>query len=822
MSLSQLPLFQLVQHDGPHVLLRSPEGHAAHVFVLEPDVVRLLVLPDGRLRAPRTWAIAPGASDVPAAGRDRFDLSGFSLPSYSLEEDPDELRIVTPQIRLTVRKNGLRCRWEVLRRGRFEPAAADRPTQAYNFGFWDSRTYHYLQRSEDEMYFGLGERSGDLDRAGQRFRLCNQDAMGYSARTSDPLYKHIPFYITWHRQTGAACGLFYDTLSDCTFDFGKEIDNYHGPYRSFVAEHGDLDLYFIAGEDLAPIVRRYTWLTGRPAFMPRWSLGYSGSTMAYTDAPDAQVRMEEFLDRCAAHDILCDSFHLSSGYTTIGRKRYVFNWDRSKFPDPSALVARYRAHGVRLCANVKPCLLRDHPLFAKAAAEGLLVTDGKSESGVPLLVQFWDELGAYLDFTNPRTQVFWKEQVTTSLLRHGIAATWNDNNEYEIWSPEARLCSDATPQEAIAVKPLQPLLMMRASREAQQQFAPEMRPLVVSRSGAAGMQRYAQTWSGDNHTSWETLRYNLRMGLGLALSGVSNSGHDVGGFAGPAPTKELFLRWVQCGVFMPRFSIHSWNSDGSVSEPWMYPELTDEVRALIRLRYCLIPYLYELMFRAHTRYEPVTRPAFYDFPDDVRCYEACDEAMLGPSLLLAPVVEPGRLERTVYLPRGSGWYCLFTGMYSEGGETVTLPAPWSHPVVLVREGSVLPLNLAAQHFARPAFAPGFAIFPPHGCGTIRDEFFDDDGETEAYRGGRCGTWRIEVSAFENELQIRIDRGGQVPPPHTEVTLLLPVGEARRVSVTGGDVQRDLHADGLPMPHRGVRVRLWAETESGCEETSTRA
>lgn len=790
MSVFPNPRFELDPRRGPELVLRCPTGHVAHLFILEEDIVRLLVSTDGRLRCPRTWAIAPGAEDVPHAGRDRFDRSGFTLPSYELEEDADSLCIQTKKIRLTVRKSGLLCSWEVKRGGRFEKVAQDRRTQAYNFGFWDCRVYHYLQRYGDEKYFGLGERTGDLDRAGQRFRLCNLDAMGYSARTSDPLYKHIPFYITRRSASGAACGLLYDTLSDGFFDFGREIDNYHGPYRYFVAEHGDLDLYFLSGETIADITRRYTWLTGRPALMPRWSLGYSGSTMAYTDAPDAQRQMAGFLLRCAEHDIPCDSFHLSSGYTTRNGKRYVFTWDRDKFPDPSELAATYRQHGVRLCANIKPCLLRDHPLFEQAAAEGLFIRDG---SGAPLMVQFWDEVGAYLDFTNPRTIAFWQEGITQSLLSHGISATWNDNNEYEIWDPGARLSieseieSESEAPAAIELKPLQPLLMMKASREAQQRHAPSLRPFVVSRSGAAGMQRYCQTWSGDNYTSWETLRYNLRMGLGLALCGVSNSGHDVGGFAGPAPSPELFLRWVQCGIFMPRFSIHSWNSDGSVSEPWMHPEITPHIRSLMRLRCHLIPYLYELQYRAHSRYEPMIRPTFYDFPDDPRCYEECDEAMLGPSLLVPHVVEPGCEERSVYLPAGSGWYCFFTGTYYEGGTRISLPAPWSRPVLLAREGSIVPLNLAEAHFASSVHRPGFALFPPR-AGTATEEFFIDDGESEAYRQGRYGTLRIELRASERALDIVITRGGSEPPASVAVTLLLPASETRSITIAGVPVQ----------------------------------
>jgi alpha-glucosidase len=171
------------------------------------------------------------------------------------------------------------------------------------------------------MYFGLGERAGDTNRRGQSYRMTGIDAMGYNARTTDPLYKHIPFYLTWKKEGKVSFGLYYDTAADCTFDMGRELDNYHGPYRYFVADYGDLDYYFIEGPRLADVVRRYTWLTGLPAFTPKWGLGYSGSTMSYTESLNAQERMNEFLMGCERNDIPCDSFHLSEVWILV---KFVF------------------------------------------------------------------------------------------------------------------------------------------------------------------------------------------------------------------------------------------------------------------------------------------------------------------------------------------------------------------------------------------------------------------------------------------------------------------------------------------------------------------
>jgi alpha-glucosidase len=792
-TLKHPPRFALSASEPHRVELTSVDGHRIEIFPLADDIIRVLVLPHGALRVPRTWSIAPGLEDVPLDGRDRHDLSGFEPGSFRVQSDSSSVAIETPLIRLRIALEGGHCAWEMLRGDRWHDVLSDRKTQAYNFGWWDDRVYHYVERRRGEMAVGLGERAGTLDRTNQRYEMRNIDAMGYSARTTDPLYKHIPFYITWQPNTSTGFGLFYDTLADCQFDMGRELDNYHGHYRQFVAEHGDLDYYFIASPD-TPLhaVRRFTWLTGRPALMPKWGLGYSGSTMSYTDAPDAQHRMSEFIERCREHDVLCDSFHLSSGYTSIDGKRYVFNWNRDKFPDIDGFVQRYLDAGVRLVPNIKPCLLQDHPAFDEAAKAGLLIHSHDRE---PAWVQFWDEVGAYLDFTNPQTIDWWKTRVKDTLLRYGIAATWNDNNEFEIWARDAIAHGFGKPFPAREAKVLQTHLMMRASRDAQREHAPDKRPFLVSRSGGVGMHRYVQTWSGDNYTSWETLRYNLKMGLGLSMSGVSNSGHDIGGFAGPAPEPELLSRWVAFGIFLPRFSIHSWNDDGTVNEPWMYPETTREIADLIKLRYRLIPYLYELLWQSHRAYEPVLRPMFAEFPNDSQCLVDGDDMMLGSALLVAPVVDPGQTHREVWLPRGARWASYWSGDVHEGGQRITLPAPNDRPVMLIREGAVIPLNIAEQHFARLADERAFVALPRAVAGTAYGECVEDDGETEAWRTGAQGRWIVAIESDAGTLRIDVRREGVMPRRQDRVRVSIPASDGRAVSCIHGSLIDSQVADG---------------------------
>ena len=514
-TLAKPPLFALAERDGPRVTLRADTGAVAHVFVLEEDVIRVLLLAQGAVTSPPSWAVAPGQTDIAEPGRDRLDVSGFAAPAFTLEEGGDVLTLSTARLRLEITLAGFFCRWSQATPEGWRVIAEDRPTQAYNFGWWDEGVYHYVKRTPGERYYGLGERAGVMDRAGRRFRLTNLDPMGYDASADDPLYKSIPYVLVVDGE-GTAHGVFYDTTADPVFDFGHEHDNYHPHYRYMRAASGDLDYYMIAGPDAREVTRRYTWLTGRPALMPRWAVGYSGSTMTYTDAPNAQARMGEFIAGVSRHDIPCESFHLSSGYTSIGDRRYVFHWNRDKFPDVEGFVRGYAQAGVELVPNIKPALLVTHPRYDELAAEGWFVSDA---DGDPIVCQFWDEVGGYVDFTNPDAAAWWRGQVTEQLLAHGIRSTWNDNNEYEIWDSRARIDGFGSPRPAAAERPVQTLLMMRASRAAQIAYRPDERPYVVTRSGMAGMQRYAQTWSGDNYTAWKTLRFNQKMGLGLALSG---------------------------------------------------------------------------------------------------------------------------------------------------------------------------------------------------------------------------------------------------------------------------------------------------------------
>lgn len=766
---------------SPTLAFAGERGERLQVSVLDDSLIRVQMLPDGRPRFSRTWMVVGQDGDVPYEGRSRDDLSPFPLPPFACTAQDGSIQIQTRQLRLEISLGNFAIRWFDVRGNSI---ASDLAGRAYVYDQSSASVWHYLEHRPGEHYFGFGERSGELDKAGRRMRMLDLDAFGYDAEKTDPLYKHFPFYITFIPETQTAYGLFYDNLATSLFEMGGELDAYHGRYRYYQAEAGDIDYYLIYGPSIEQVVEKFSALTGRPILPPRWSLGYLGSTMAYTEAPDAQVQLRRFVELCDQHQIPCDLFHLSSGYTLDGNgKRNVFTWDRGRIPDPHGMVDHFARAGIKLTANIKPALLLTHPRYAEVAAFGGFIR--QAEKDAPEVISFWGGPGSYLDFTNPQTREWWQQNVRRQLLEVGILSTWNDNNEYELWDDEARCAGFGESFRIAHARPLQTLLMARASYEAQRAYRPAERPYMISRSGCPGIQRYAQTWSGDNDSNWETLKYNIPMGLGLSLSGVPNTGHDVGGFCGSAPSPELFVRWVQNGVFHPRFTIHSYHSDGSVNEPWMYPEVLPIIRAWIEFRYRLIPYLYTLLFESTQTGRPIIRPLVYAFPGDPACHTESFDFMLGPSLLVASVLQDGARQRPVYLPAVGEWCDWYTGEWHPGGGVVDADAPLERIPLFVRAGGLIPLGKVMRHVgAEPDSVRRVFVFPHPGEGQGEFTLIEDDGLTLGYQRGEYSEVALGVAATPDRISLHAVRRGSYPLPYPRIEFILPPNETRPVAVAG--------------------------------------
>lgn len=648
-----------------------------------------------------TFSICPGENIMPKFGRDR--LSNDGLDEVEQKEDND---FYIDDIHIHFDLNNALLHYYK----KDEQLFQDRDILAYNFeNEMGKGSYHYLSREKDEHIYGLGDKTGPVNKNMCHFKMETFDALGFNANVSDPLYKQIPFFICKNKI--GSYGIFYDTYSNGEIDFGHEHNNYYSLYKYAHFEEENLVYYVIFGS-VEEIVQRFTYLTGKSFLPPKWSFKYCASTMAYTDSDNPVKSFDEFLNKCDEYKIDCGGFYLSSGYTQIGDKRCVFHWNRDKFKDPKGFADKFKKLGINFLPNIKPAFLTTHPLYEYIKEQGWFL---HYLDNTPYVFPFWGGMGSYLDFTNEGAYDFWTKCVKENLVDLGYCSIWNDNNEYDIHDEEVYACGFGKPIKAKLIRPLFSLLMVTSSNEA---IDKDKRHMAVTRSAPAGFQRICQTWTGDNNTSFDDFRGNHKMAMTSSLTGFTFIGQDIGGFAGEKPDEELFLRWISYGVFTPRFTLHSWNLDGSSTMPWLYPELKEKVMNLFALRKSLVPYIYSEAMDSVETYHPLIYPVFLKYPE---YDEESDYFFMGKSILSCPIFDKGKTRLDITLPCGN-WYLSDKRV---SGEIEVNNNPGDLPIYFIKEGSIIPMEENGKIV--------FKIYPSSEGSFEYKYYFDDLSLCNTYR-----------------------------------------------------------------------------------------
>lgn len=753
--------FEKITDSGSRVNYRCDDTISQIDFVSD-SCVRVAVYKDRQTLLP-TFSIDPDNADY-VSGRERLSVDGFNL--FEPERTGEDY-VLSHGVTLSIDQNNFLLTFKKDGNVIFE----DRKPLAYNIdGEFGDKLYHYISRERGEKIYGLGDKSGKLNKAGNSYRIDTADSMGFDAEKTDPLYKHIPFYIC--KNSVGTYGIFYDTSCVSAVDLGREINNYYEPFKFFETEDNCIVYYAFFGSALS-VLRQFASLCGKQAFPPKWSFDYCASTMAYTDAENSEEQMYGFLDKLNETGLNCTGFYLSSGYTSIGNQRCVFNWNYDKFPNPKRFADRFNERGIHLIPNIKPAFLNTHPMYNKLAEKGYFV---KNKDGSPFVTQFWDGIGSYIDFTNKDAFDFWNSQVKEKLLDYGIPATWNDNNEFDIRDDEAVAVGFGDGEvRAKDIRSVLTYLMVKSSYTAQTKEHPDERPFLSTRSGGIGVRRMAQTWSGDNYTSFNDLKYCHNIGLTLSLSGLYFYGHDLGGFSGDMPSEELLLRWIQHGLFEPRFTIHSWNEDGSVTMPWSYPDAIPAVKKIFAQRKQLVPYYYSIAYEAVTEELPFNAPLFLYY-DDENIPDECTSFMVGRDILATCVTDEGTDKVAAYLPNGDDWY--LDGKLYHGGQSVELSIPAHGPVpYFVRSGCVFPTDESEYGFGtEPQLT--FTVYPKEN-GTFESKFFDDDGKGYGYTHDDCVLLTFSVQCDNDTVTVSVRNDGKTAIiPH----LVLPQWDSRKLVI----------------------------------------
>jgi alpha-D-xyloside xylohydrolase len=532
-----------------------------------------------------------------------------------------------------------------------------------------------LALESGEAVFGHGEKWGPLDHRGQLLRSRVEDALGVNAEAS---YKNTPF--AW---TSRGWGLFVHTAAAVTHGVGHP----GWSHRSYVLEAEDpLDLFLIVGDGPAEILERYTWLTGRPPRPPRWSLGVWFSRAFYKDADEVLATARKLRARKIPADVIL----LDGQAWQDNRTRFRFEFDPARYPDPRAVLDELHALNFKVCVWEYPMVSLRGPLFAEFEAKGWLLKNPATGRAV---VHDWGEASkdpfsplqpsGLIDFTHPEAYAYWRDG-HAKLFELGVDVIKTDFGEQV-----PNQCVAHGTADGAKLHNVYPLLYHRCVFEATERARGQ--GFVFARAGWAGCQRFPAHWGGDPQADWEALAASIRGALSWGVSGGACYATDVGGFLG-TPDPELYVRWAQAAVFASHMRFHG----TSPREPWVFG---DRIEAIIRdwleLRYRLIPYLERCLEDAESTGIPVMRAMPLVFPDQPELWTFDTQYMLGPSLLVAPILRPdGRVR--LHLPGGQ-WRDLLTGDRFEGGRSLELTYALDRFPVFAREGAEIPWGPIVQH-----------------------------------------------------------------------------------------------------------------------------
>ena len=719
------------QPTGNQITLGSSQALVS-ITALASDLVRVRMTPGARFGPDYSYAVIK--TDWPEL---RVEFSGSG-----------NARVVrTPELEVRLQLAPFRISFYD-RSGHLIAKDADRLGMA-----WDGARVHcWKWMPSDEQYFGLGEKSGQLEKRGHAYVMWNTDAYGWGNST-DPLYESVPFFIGL--RGGRAYGLFFDNTWRSSFDMGVEAPDQY----SFGAEGGELNYYFFYGPDPKKVIQRYTELVGRMPLPARWAIGYHQSRYSYY--PESCVRF--IADNFRQRQIPCDALFLDIDYMDGYR---VFTWDKSRFPDPPRLLADLRKQGFKVVTIIDPGIKVDpnYRAYAQGVAEGNFV---KKPDGQLYIGKVWPGDSAFPDFTSEKVRAWWGS-LYKGLIDDGVAGFWNDMNEPSIFDvPSKTMDLDAIFDDHGLHSPhakihnVYGMLMSEATRAGTLELRPNERPLVITRATYAGGQRYAAVWTGDNSSLWEHLRLSLPELMTMGLSGLTFAGADIGGFA-LSPSAELYTRWLEAGVFYPYCRTHTEKGSRN-QEPWSFGNRMEEInRRAVELRYRLMPYLYDAFHEAAESGLPVMRALLLDYPDDPQAVGQNYEFLFGDDLLVAPVVKSDEREWDVYLPRGV-WYDFWTDQRYTGPRHVNVEAPLDRVPVFVRGGAIIPTQQVVEYTDQAPVDPlTFEIYP---AGNSTREYYEDDGLSFDYQRGVV--LREQVSSGERDdtvaLHLSAREGSYTPP-----------------------------------------------------------
>lgn len=595
------------------------------------------------------------------------------------------------------------------------------------------------ETAPDECFYGLGDKTGFLNKRHYQYKMWNTDNPAPHVDTFEALYKTIPFLISL--KNDGIYGIFFDNTYSSVFNMAKENEQFYW----YGVSGGNLDYYYIAGKDFKEIISAYTFLTGTTPLPQLWTLGYQQSRFGYLNEKDILSVAENM----RKYDIPCDVIHIDIDYMD---KFKVFTYDKKAYPNMKKTAEKLKKIGFKAVTIIDPGVKSEkgYPIYDKGI-EGNFFCRRKSGRIYEGIV--WPDKSVFPDFGRRDVRNWWGDNQKI-LTDWGISGVWNDMNEPADFKgplPDDLVMRDEDKKSThLEMHNVYGHNMAKATYEGLKKHTGK-RPFVITRACYSGTQKYATAWTGDNTSLWSHLQMAIPQLCNLGLSGMAFVGTDIGGFGGDT-TPELMARWIEVGAFSPLCRNHCAKYKRN-QEPWCFGEETLGIyRKYVKLRYSLLPYLYDNFRICEQKGYPIMRPLIFNFPDDTVCRNKNDEFMVGESLLIAPVVEQGEEYKKVYLPKGK-WYDCETGEKITGGKTFIKYAPIDVCPIFVKENSIIP-KYEEQSFIGEKENKTLYL-EIYGDNAVY-EHYTDNGTDFAYQNGEFNIYEFTYKSGDFSAKLKVD------------------------------------------------------------------
>lgn len=714
----------------------------------------------------------------------------FEAPTISYKEKPDHYSIATAELDIEINKQPFRVNFK----------DKDGTVIHEDLGIYthaNEETTYVIKKAkslEGVRYYGFGERSGlSTKKNGEAMRMWNKDAYGYNEHT-DNLYSSIPFFIETNGKFFN--GVFFDNSYQSYFNMEKIAEDEY----FFGATGGEMDYYFIHGNDSKEVVKQYTKLTGRMQMPPKWALGFHQCRYSYMNEQEIYDLAKKFRDIKIPLDTIYLDIHYMDSFKS-------FTVDKENFPNLKKMIKDHQDQGFTFISIIDPHIkieegyhvydsgLTDCPQ-AKDNSCFIKRPDGSFAQG-----KVWPGDSVFPDYFRDDVIEWWGELYRELAVDVGIDGFWNDMGEPATFGGTKTL-----PLDTLHTEPDQKTIsshakihnvygfsQLQATLDGLDKLRPDNRNYVLARAAYAGMQRTGAIWTGDNSSNWTHLKMNIPMGLNLGLSGISMVGADVGGFVN-APTPELFARWMQLGAFFPIYRNHT-ALKSPPQEPWVFgKEVEDVSRKAVELRYELFPLVYDLTYQSHKTGLPLSRPMFMEHPEDSAVYDIDDQFLFGDALLVAAVVEEGATDRKVYFPKGNNWYTFRGNKKFDGGSVASIDVDIYSIPLFVKEGAIIPTQGVEQYYDELEINPiTFEVYPGQVGNTYEYTLYRDAEVRKNYLKGEYQTLKIthqKTADNSQTLDFNFEHN-QYTPPEKYMTFAFRDAQSlpKSVALAAGEISK---------------------------------